>query len=196
MTIKQIQALLIYLGYNPGTVDGINGPKTTAAVLRFQTQEALEKDGRPGPTTQAALLAAVAAGRMYTPAAADTPSSGQPPDWWAQIKYFKRSDPGIRCPCPRCGGFPAEPTERLMRLADSVREQAGVPMNPSSTVRCQAHNDELPGSARNSRHLTGRAMDFSLKGWTSASALALVRKQPGVHYAYAINDSYVHMDVD
>lgn len=196
MTIKQIQALLTYLGYDPGTVDGINGPNTTAAVLAFQTQEALEKDGKPGPATQAALLAAVAEGRMYTPAAADTPSSGQPPDWWAEIKHFKRSDPGIRCPCPRCGGFPAEPTERLMRLADSVREQAGVPMNPSSTVRCQAHNDELPGSAKNSRHLSGRAMDFCLKGWSSARTLALVRKQPGVHYAYAINDSYVHMDVD
>lgn len=196
MTVKQIQCLLTYLGYSPGTVDGINGPNTTAAVLAFQAQEALEKDGRPGPATQAALLAAVEEGRMYTPAAADTPSSGQPPDWWAEIKHFKRSDPGIRCPCPRCGGFPAEPTERLMRLADSVREQAGVPMNPSSTVRCQAHNDELPDSARNSRHLTGRAMDFSLKGWSSARALALLRKQPGVHYTYAINDSYVHMDVD
>lgn len=196
MTIKQIQALLTYLGYNPGTVDGINGPNTTAAVLAVQRQESLEQDGKPGPATQKALLAAVAAGRMYTPAAADTPSSGQPPDWWAEIKHFRRTDPGIRCPCPRCGGFPAEPTERLMRLADRVREQAGVPMNPSSTVRCQAHNDELRGSAKNSRHLSGRAMDFCLKGWSSAKTLALVRKQPGVHYAYAINDSYVHMDVD
>ena len=196
MTIKQIQALLTYLGYNPGTVDGINGPNTTAAVLAFQRQESLEQDGKPGPATQKALLAAVAAGRMYKPAAADTPSSGQPPDWWAEIKHFRRTDPGIRCPCPRCGGFPAEPTERLMRLADSVREQAGVPMNPSSTVRCQAHNDELPGSAKNSRHLSGRAMDFCLKGWSSARTLALVRMQPGVHYTYAIDDSYVHMDVD
>ena len=83
-----------------------------------------------------------------------------------------------------------------MRLADRVREQAGVPMSPSSTIRCQAHNDELRGSARNSRHLSGRAMDFSLRGWTSAQALALVKQQAGVHYAYAIDSSYVHMDVD
>ena len=196
MTIKQIQALLTYLGYNPGTVDGINGPNTMAAVLAFQKQESLEQDGKPGPATQSSLLFAVANGHMYTPVTVNTSSSGKYPDWWAEIKYFKHSDPGIRCPCPRCGGFPAEPTERLMRLANSVREQAGVPMNPSSTVRCQAHNDELPGSAKNSRHLSGRAMDFCLKGWTSARTLALVRKQPGVHYAYAINNSYVHMDVD
>lgn len=196
MNIRQIQNLLDYLGYEPGVIDGAMGRNTQAAVLRFQRQESLEQDGRPGPETQAALLAAVAEGRMYTPATDEKPSSGQPPDWWAQIKYFKRSDPGIRCPCPRCGGFPVEPTERLMRLADSVREQAGVPMNPSSTVRCQAHNDELRGSAKNSRHLSGRAMDFCLKGWSSAKTLALIRKQPGVHYAYAIDDSYVHMDVD
>lgn len=196
MTIKQIQALLVYLGYDPGAVDGWDGQNTRAAVLAFQKQEGLEQDGKPGPATQKALLAAVAAGRMYTPPAEKNPSSGQPPDWWGDIRYFRHTDPGIRCPCPRCGGFPAEPTERLMRLADRVREQAGVPMNPSSTVRCQAHNDELPGSAKNSRHLSGRAMDFCLKGWTSAKTLALVKKQPGVHYAYAINESYVHMDVD
>lgn len=196
MTVRQIQALLVYLGYDPGEVDGWDGQNTRAAVLAFQKQENLEQDGKPGPATQKAILAAVAAGRMYTPPVEKNPSSGQPPDWWGDIRYFRRTDPGIRCPCPRCGGFPAEPTERLMRLADRVREQAGVPMNPSSTVRCQAHNDELPGSAKNSRHLSGRAMDFCLKGWTSAKTLALVKKQPGVHYAYAINESYVHMDVD
>lgn len=196
MTVKQIQALLVYLGYDPGEVDGWDGQNTRAAVLAFQKQEGLEQDGKPGPATQATLLSAVAENRMYTPIADEKPSSGQPPDWWTQIKYFKHSDPGIRCPCPRCGGFPAEPTERLMRLADRVREQAGVPMNPSSTVRCQAHNDELRGSAKNSRHLSGRAMDFCLKGWSSAKTLALVRKQPGVHYTYAIDNSYVHMDVD
>lgn len=195
MTVRQIQALLVYLGYDPGEVDGWDGVNTRAAVLAFQQQENLEQDGKPGPATQKSLLAAVAAGRMRR-ASEETPSGGASSDWWEDIRYFRRTDPGIRCPCPRCGGFPVEPTERLMRLADRVREQAGVPMNPSSTVRCQAHNDELPGSARNSRHLTGRAMDFSLKGWSSARALALVRKQPGVHYAYAIDGSYVHMDVD
>lgn len=195
MTVRQIQALLVYLGYDPGEVDGWDGVNTRAAVLAFQQQENLEQDGKPGPATQKSLLAAVAAGRMRR-ASEETPSGGASSDWWGDIRYFRRTDPGIRCPCPRCGGFPVEPTEGLMRLADSVREQAGVPMNPSSTVRCQAHNDELPSSARNSRHLTGRAMDFSLKGWSSARALALVCKQPGVHYAYAIDGSYVHMDVD
>lgn len=185
MTIRQVQALLIYLGYAPGDPDGIPGAKTRQAVREFQKAAGLAADGSPGEQTARALLAAVAGGQTR-----------RPEDFWGELRYFRREEPGIRCPCPRCGGFPVEPAERLMRLADSIREQAGVPMNPSSTVRCQVHNDELPGSAGNSRHLTGRAMDFSLKGWSSARALALVRKQPGVHYAYAIDGSYVHMDVD
>lgn len=195
MNIKQIQALLTYLEYSPGPVDGLSGPKTTSAILTFQQQEKLSSDGVAGSETQKALLSAVSAGRMYTPTK-NVSSDGQPPSWWSEIKYFKRTDGGIRCPCPRCGGFPVEPTERLMRLADSLREQSGVPMYPSSTIRCQAHNDELSGSAKNSRHLSGRAMDFRLGNWTSTQTLALVRKQPGIHYAYAIDNTYVHMDVD
>lgn len=194
MTTLQIQALLVYLGYDPGEVDGIPGKNTRRAVLEFQAAEGLETDGSPGPLTQAALLDAVAKGR-FREEDAKTPEETTG-TFWDHIRYFKREEKGIACPCGRCGGFPVEPTERLMRLADRVRDAAGAPMCPSSTVRCQAHNDELPGSVKNSRHLSGKAMDFCIRGWTSASVLALVRQQPEVRYAYAIDGSYVHMDVE
>lgn len=193
MTTLQIQALLTYLGYDPGEVDGLPGKNTRRAVLAFQAQEGLEQDGSPGPLTQAALLEAVACGRCRQ---AQASGSQTVPEWWADIRYFKREEKGIACPCGRCGGFPVEPTERLMRLADRVREAAGAPMCPSSTVRCQAHNDELSGSVPNSRHLSGKAMDFCILGWGADRTLALVRQQPEVRYAYAIDDSYVHMDVN
>ena len=192
MNTRQIQALLVYLGYDPGEVDGLPGKNTRRAVLAFQAAEGLTADGSPGPLTQAALLDAVAAGRCRQTQAS---GAGTGPEWWKEIRYFQRTEAGIGCPCGRCGGFPAEPTERLMRLADKVREAAGAPMYPSSTVRCQAHNDELRGSVKNSRHVTGRAMDFRVRGWGADRTLALVRKQPEVRYAYAIDDSYVHMDV-
>lgn len=193
MDTRQIQALLVYLGYDPGEVDGLPGKNTRRAVLAFQAQEGLEQDGSPGPLTQAALLEAVACGRCRQ---AQASGAQTVPEWWADIRYFKRTDSGIACPCGRCGGFPVEPAETLMRLADRVREAAGAPMCPSSTVRCQAHNDELRGSVKNSRHVTGRAMDFCIRGWGADRTLALVRKQPEVRYAYAIDDSYVHMDVE
>ena len=67
MTIKQIQCLLEYLGYDPGLIDGANGPNTEDAVRAFQAAEGLTADGIPGPLTEAKLLEAVAAGRVYKP---------------------------------------------------------------------------------------------------------------------------------
>lgn len=88
-----------------------------------------------------------------------------------------------------------EPDEALVRLADQVRERFGSPMTISSGVRCQAHNDELKGSAKNSYHVRGKAIDFTVRGYTAAQVLSYVRTLP-VHYAYAIDGSYVHMDVE
>lgn len=191
MTTLQIQALLVYLGYDPGEVDGIPGKNTRRAVLEFQAAEGLASDGSPGPLTQAALLDAVESGRFRVDDAKTI--DGSTGTWWDSIRYFTREE--FRCPCPRCGGFPVEPDETLVRLADRVREHFGAPANVSSGVRCQAHNDELSGSAKNSYHLRGKAMDFCVRGVSGAKLLAYVKTQH-VHYAYQISGSdYVHMDV-
>ena len=52
------------------------------------------------------------------------------------------------------------------------------------------------GGVANSRHLAGCAMDFSLRGWSAERTLALVRQQKEVRYAYAIDGTHVHMDVN
>ena len=196
MTTLQIQALLTYLGYDPGEVDGLPGANTGRAVLAFQAQEGLAQDGSPGPITQAALLDAVAAGR-FRAEAARTPEETTG-TFWNEIRYFKREEKGIACPCGRCGGFPTEPTERLMRTADGIRDELG-PMIPSSTVRCQAHNDELIGSAKNSYHLTGRAMDFNCPKSSQAQIEAcLSRKKTAgeIRYWYRMSSGWYHFDVE
>lgn len=193
MTVRQVQLLLTYLGYDPGAIDGADGPKTRAAVKAFQTAEGLEPDGLAGQQTQARLREAVFQGRTKTgeePAAAP-PGTGT---WWDGIRYFSREEPYIGCSCGRCGGFPVEPSEKLMRLADSVRAAAGRPMVPTSTVRCRAHNKAV-GGVKNSRHLEGKAMDFSIRGWSADRTLALVWQQKDVRYAYAIDGTHVHMDI-
>lgn len=196
MTIKQVQQLLDYLGYDPGAIDGVDGRLTQAAVRRFQGAEGLTVDGIAGEQTQIRLKDAVWQDRF----AKDNtvPSSGQPPDktgtFWDSIKYFTRDEPYIACPCGRCGGFPVEPAEKLMRLADAVREDAGKPMVPTSTVRCDAHNAEVGGVAT-SRHRLGHAMDFVIPGMTANQILTIVRKQKNVVYCYAINERAVHMDI-
>ena len=191
MDTRQIQALLVYLGYDPGEVDGLPGKNTRRAVLAFQAQEGLAQDGSPGPLTQAALLESVANGR-FRAEDAQTPEENTG-TFWDEIRYFTRAE--FRCPCGRCGGFPVEPDETLVRLADREREHFGAPANVSSGVRCQAHNDELSGSAKNSYHLRGKAMDFAVRGVYGSKLLAYVKTQR-VHYAYQISGSdYVHMDV-
>ena len=138
MTAKQKQCLLAYLGYYQGAIDGAIGPQTRAAVEEFQRAEGLTADGSPGPLTQERLLEAVANGRFREDAKMPEESTGT---WWDEIRYFSREE--FRCPCGRCGGFPVEPDETLVRLADRVREHFGSPANVSSGVRCQAHDDEL-----------------------------------------------------
>jgi Putative peptidoglycan binding domain len=50
-----IQARLNNLAFSCGSVDGIIGPKTKAAVRAFQEYYGLQVDGIPGPITQAKL---------------------------------------------------------------------------------------------------------------------------------------------
>lgn len=191
MTIQQIQNLLQYLGYYTMKVDGISGPGTTAAVKGFQTDNGLDADGIPGLLTQTALVDAVAKGRFK-------PQDKPEDDIWAESKYFVRAE--FRCPCGRCGGFPVEPSRALVRVANQIREHFGRPMIPSSGIRCQAHNDELPGSAPNSRHVSGRALDFSIPGVPVADVLAYTRKLQAagtLHYTYEmVGTGHVHIDVD
>lgn len=184
MTAKQKQCLLVYLGYDTGGMDGIWGPRSAQAAKSFQAEFGLEADGIFGPDTEARILEAVGNGE-------ERPGRGTG-DFWDDTPNFTRRE--FRCPCPRCGGFPAEPAERLVRAAQALRERLGVSMHISSGVRCQPHNAEVGGVA-NSRHLIGHAMDFRAEGKTSAQVLPLALATPGIVYAYAIDDSYVHMDI-
>nr|WP_242833176.1 spore cortex-lytic enzyme [Desulfosporosinus acidiphilus] len=53
--VLTLQGELSNLGYSVGTLDGIYGPKTLAAVEAFQQSDHLQVDGIDGPLTQAAL---------------------------------------------------------------------------------------------------------------------------------------------
>lgn len=53
--VRDLQNRLKNLGYDPGPIDGIFGPKTEAAVKKFQQDNGLVVDGIVGPKTYAAL---------------------------------------------------------------------------------------------------------------------------------------------
>ena len=193
MTLKQKQALLAYLGYYDGPLDGLWGEGSQRATIDFQRSYMAQEDvdGIFGAETEKRILEVIATGEK--PAVAENATTA-PADWWKDIRYFTRAE--FRCPCGKCGGFPVEPEKTLVRLADQVRDHFGAPVMVSSGVRCQAHNDELPGSAKNSYHVKGKAMDFCVQDVSGAELLAYVKTLP-IHYAYQIKGSdFVHMDVN
>lgn len=55
MSVKAIQQALKNAGFDPGPIDGIKGTKTIAAIKAFQKSKGLVVDGIVGPKTTAAL---------------------------------------------------------------------------------------------------------------------------------------------
>ena len=182
MTTYQQQCLLGYLGYSPGPIDGQDGPRTQGAMERFRADYGMGAEG---------LVAAIAG----TASKMEKPQTGT---FWDDIRYFKPDEDNICCPCPRCVGKREYPTEALMKTADSIRQELG-PMVVSSCRRCQEHNDELSGSAKNSRHIIGKAMDFNAPKSTHAQIEACLsrRKAAGeIRYWYRMSSGWYHFDIE
>jgi len=64
-TIVVVQSDLIILGYFEGTVDGIAGEVTQAAIAAFQSDAGIEADGQYGPITDTEMAKALAADEGY-----------------------------------------------------------------------------------------------------------------------------------
>ncbi len=185
MTIKQRQALLFYLGYYVGNIDGEWGALSKTATKAFQKDFGLNDDGICGTETEKALKHAVAYGVPAKKQEAST--SG---DFWDSIKYFEKAE--YRC---RCGCGANTMQEKLIRNAEKVREHFGKAVNVTSGRRCSSHNARV-GGVSNSRHLSGKAMDFSVSGKTADQVLAYVQTLSDIRYAYKIDSNHVHMDVE
>lgn len=184
MTTEQVQHLLGFLGFDVGAADGVAGEMTRAAVRSFQAAYGgLDVDGSAGEDTQKALREAV--GKGWT-----RPEG----DFWAEIRFFRREEFRCRCGGKYCGGFPAEPREGLVREAEALRAHFGGAVIVTSGVRCQRHNKNVGGVA-NSRHLTGKAMDFRVAGHSAREVVAYLGKRKGIRYVYAIDGNHVHMDI-
>ena len=187
MTVKQIQHLLAYLGYYSGTVDGIWGKQSASAATRFQQDYGdLSVDGLAGEQTQNALKQAVSTGM---------PEKKLGDNFWDHIRYWSREEFRCRCGGKYCNGFPTEPDRTLVELVDDLRADAGKPGIASSGLRCTVWN-QIQGGVADSRHLTGKALDFSVEGMSGSKLLALAQRDPRTRYAYIIDGGWVHVDVE
>lgn len=170
MTIKQKQCLLCYLGYYSGAIDGIWGPKSQAAAEQF-----CDAYGLPDLEENVLKKAIVE------------------DDWWPKIRFFTREE--FACQCGKyCDGYPTEMQRKVVELADGARAYFGKPGIVVSGLRCKAHNANV-GGVENSQHMYGEAVDLKIQGVQAKDLLDYILKQPGVRYAYAINDTNVHFDI-
>lgn len=179
MTIKQIQCLLEYLGYDPGPIDGANGPNTEDAVRAFQAAEGLTKDGVAGTQTCKALLDAVVNGREYKPPdkipTADKTSPVENASKYLRADGCYHIPRGVEVRLTKnfmaseihCQGIgcctESVISKRIMDLAQEIRDDLGEPLSigtaDGSGYRCKAHNAEAGGAA-NSLHLISDAVDL------------------------------------
>lgn len=170
MTIKQRQALLFYLGYYVGNIDGAWGTLSKTATKAFQKDFGITADGVCGTETEKALKHAVS----YGMPAKKEESPKEPSDtFWDDIKYFKRSEFKCTCGGKYCNGFPVEPDEKLVRILDKIRAKYGKAFSPNSAIRCKKRNAEV-GGVSNSQHLYGIAADISVPGVAPKTVAAYV----------------------
>ncbi len=141
MTIRQAQCLLEYLGYEPGVIDGANGPNTRDAVMAFQRAEGLAVDGIAGANTQSKLLEAVAQGRFYAPQepVSKPAATGGDAAQYLQADGCYHIPRGVDVPLTKnfsareihCQGVgcctESVISKRIMDLAQTIRDDLGEP---------------------------------------------------------------------
>ena len=196
MDAKDMQCLLLFLKdrsgarYYTGQVDGIWGSRSRRALRAFQSRwPGLNPTGEGDEDTYAALRKAVAEGFPETEEAAGDGS------FWQEIRYFTREEFRCKCGGRYCGGFPAEPREQLVRIADQLRKNLGVPITVVSGLRCPEWN-RIQGGVENSQHMYGEAADICAAGCGQGQVEAELDRIGGVRYHYPIDgSSNVHFDI-
>ena len=189
MTNKQKQHLLAYLGYYTGEIDGKWGGQSKDATARFQEDYDLDPDGIFGKLTEAKILEVIGSG-----VTAPKQQEAALGDFWDDIEYFTREELRCKCGGRYCNGFPAEPQEMAVRLADRARKYFGRPAQNVSFLRCSTWN-AISGGVANSQHMYGEAMDICIPGVSADRLYGFLKKQPEVRYTYKINNTNVHFDI-
>lgn len=67
-TTAGVQTALGFLGYDPGAVDGLDGPRTREALRQFQEAVGIAADGLIGPNSRKMLLSSLESSASEAPA--------------------------------------------------------------------------------------------------------------------------------
>lgn len=139
--IKWIQETLNSLGYDPGIIDGENGPLTRKAILAFQKDHDLYVDGIVGENTHRCLMDRIKE-KLLIP---------------QTLRNFTADE--FTCECGCCLDVVSE----LKYFAQALRDHFNWPLTISSGARCPTVNRYV-GGVIDSCHLTGEAFDCFFAG--------------------------------
>ena len=207
MTLKQKQALLAYLGYYDGTLDGLWGEKSQRATIDFQRAYMAQEDvdGIFGAATEKRILEVIATGekpdKTYCTSDCtnvqnnntENSTDSNTGTLWDGIKYFKKSE--FACKCGKyCDGYPAEIDMNMVKIADKIRNRIGKPITINSGLRCKTHNENV-GGVSNSQHLYGKAADLGCpSGCTPAQMASIAEDIMGDTGGIGIYSWGIHID--
>ena len=168
LSIKERQEELKYLGYYSGKIDDIEGTLTKQAYKKLQNDfffRKKDKDGIYGKNTDKLLV-----------------------DVYRVKKYTKNFDVKkdklyCRCKGKYCTGYPAYININLLSNLQSERDRWGA-TTVTSMLRCKEWN-KLQGGVSNSRHLTGKAVDYRNNHTKSLS-----NRKECINYWFTLNDPH------
>ena len=96
------------------------------------------------------------------------------------------------CRCGKCDVTGDQMNKGLIFKLQTIRDIANKPLPISSGIRCQAHNNNLPGSSPTSQHLTGNAADIIIQD--SRLRYLVVRAGIKLNMCVGVSDNFIHLD--
>ena len=110
-------------------------------------------------------------------------------------KNFKASEFACKCGCEN------KIDQRVIDMAQIIRDELGVPVKVNSGYRCPEHNEKV-GGVKGSKHTLGHAADLSSSVGAKAMFEAIKRlhqesKLPMLGYCiYYSKRNFCHVDID
>ena len=195
LTTLWLQKDLNFLGYDAGPEDNDYGPKTEAAVRKFQEDFNLAVDGIAGNDTCGRLSRVIKECQSILGTSQDGlagTDTKQKYNEFNGIQYFNYGEFTCHCGC----GYNTVDI-RLVKILDDIRKYYGRAAIITSGVRCKKHNKEV-GGVENSWHTRRKAADFYINGISSSELnryCSILRDQGLLRYCYAIDSGAVHIDI-
>lgn len=164
LTVKKRQEYLKTLGFYDGKIDGKVGNMTKKAYKDLQAKYFIrtkDRDGLYGKNTDILLRNAY--------------------NVYKYCKNHKVEDFACHCKGKYCTGHPAELNTNVLKNIQIIENKYGK-MTIQSPLRCKTHNAMQTGSSSSSKHMSGKALDFS-----NAKTKTLEQRKEIINYWMTLN---------